>query len=197
MGEWKRGELGAQFAVATYNTYILPILSFTAQIAAPTKEVLDLEEWGLRRAMPGPGQWVDNEDLWAMGGHYGLPASFGSVSSLAKAAQLRVMYWENHTYGGLKIDNKCEQLEKLVRDPFVLSRVTLWANWLSQAIPRTLAKNANDLEELKINRSNIEKSIRKGEMRPWSEKTMRKVKRFFQREARSKLTEKTELRCAQ
>jgi len=111
MGELKWGELGTQFAVATYNTYILPILSFTAQIAAPTKEVLILEDWGLRKAVPGPGQWVSNEDLWALGDHYGLPASFGSVGVLAKAAQLRVMHWETICRGGPNLDNKCEQLE--------------------------------------------------------------------------------------
>jgi len=81
-----------------------------------------------------------------------------------------------------------------VRDPFVLSRVVLWTDWLSQAIPRVLVKNAKDLGEIKINRHNIEKELSKKEERPWPEQTLKKVKRFAQRKARTMLNKRATMR---
>ena len=40
---WPWAELGLHFATVAYNTYIVPILAFAGQTAAPTEEVREAE----------------------------------------------------------------------------------------------------------------------------------------------------------
>ena len=87
--------MGLHFATTAYNMYALPVLSFAAQVASPSEEVLGAEAWALRRAAPGPGNWATQEDLRGLKEHYGMPRSFGSVADMARACQMRVACLEN------------------------------------------------------------------------------------------------------
>ncbi len=51
---WNWATLGLQFAAVVYNTYALPTLGFSAQVAEPNDDILRKEAWALQRAAPGP-----------------------------------------------------------------------------------------------------------------------------------------------
>ena len=54
VGAWPWHTMGFYLSIVAYNMYMLPIMSFTAQVAPPTEAVRELEQWALRRVAPGP-----------------------------------------------------------------------------------------------------------------------------------------------
>ena len=53
---WAWSALGLQFAAEAYNTFVLPTLTFVAQLEKPPPEALQAEEKALVKAAKGPGQ---------------------------------------------------------------------------------------------------------------------------------------------
>ena len=101
-----------QYADFAYATYVLPTLSFIAQLRAPSPEVLGAESQALRGMLPGPYQWCIEEDLFYLAEVYGQSRSFPSVMHVCRAAQKRVMLYENMEHGGLHIKEKQTELEQ-------------------------------------------------------------------------------------
>ena len=53
---WKDMGVGLHFSVVAYNTYALPTLNFTAQLATVSEQVVEAVGKGLRKLGGGPGQ---------------------------------------------------------------------------------------------------------------------------------------------
>ena len=61
--EWQWSSLGLQGAAVVYNVFVLPVLLFVAQLENPPAALFKAEQWGLRRAAPGPFRWIIPLDL--------------------------------------------------------------------------------------------------------------------------------------
>ena len=181
---WPWSSMGLHFATVAYNVYALPVLAFTAQTAQPTQSVLELEGWALRRAAPGPGAWATSQDLWALGDHYGLPKSFGSVWETALAAQLRVEQFENAAEGGLRIEELRGQLGRaLTCSPFP-ARAASWSTWFEAAVPEVLARSRAELRRLNIDAAMVLEELAGNVSRPWPAQTWDRVRKRFQGKVR-------------
>ena len=73
---WKSINQGLFFAGTAHNTFAASVLSFVAQLEVPTAEVIRAEHEGLHRMTPGPGMWVQPEDLHFLKESFGQPLSF-------------------------------------------------------------------------------------------------------------------------
>ena len=155
VSDWQWSSLGLNFSILAYNIYVLPTLAFTAQIAHPTAQVLEVEAWALRRAAPGPGCWATPEDLWSLGEHFGMPRSFGSLQHVAKASQLRVAVWENRFQGGLRVDARVHQLQQAWLDADFAYHAARLQEWRRASIPNVLASSTQALRDRGITSSRV------------------------------------------
>ena len=184
--EWNWGELGLQFAAAAYNTYALPIFSFAAQLVPPGAKVLELEEWGLRQAAPGPGNWMYKEDLWSLSKH-GMLADFGSLGPMAQAAKLRVAAYENAHSGGLGLEGLAKQLATAKEDAVCFNRILKFTHWYNQAFHTCLLNNIRFLEKEGIKTSRIHRNLANNEPAPLPYNIYKSAKRNFQRTAKAQI----------
>ena len=61
---WSWSGLGLHYAATAYNTYAISVLSYIGQLELPPARVTEAEHSALRKAAPGPGNWMKSEDLW-------------------------------------------------------------------------------------------------------------------------------------
>ena len=162
-------------------------------MAKPTKEVHSILIRIMRKAAPGPGNWASQEDLLHLEEWYGQACSFHSVTTLAEAAQLRVITWENHRGGGLAIESKMRELDIAVGRTKHLDRLIWWANWRKTAVVQTLFENRAELEGRGITVGQIlQNQIDKTDKGPkdWTPKGIQKAKGSFQRNVRTAIKNK-------
>jgi len=140
--DWGKLGLGFYYSSLAYSIYVLPILSFVAQLSAPPVEAYAAEEKALRDIIPGPYRWILPEDLFHAGDLYGQGRSFPSLAILAKAAQARVYRLEAFRRGGLKVADKCEEArEILLNSEFQIMRLSSWNHWYRHGPVQTLEDN--------------------------------------------------------
>ena len=123
------------------------MLSFVAQLCAPSLQVVEAEQKALRLMVPGPGAWCSTEDLFYAATRYGQARDFPSVSRLCQASQKRVMDYENDRNGGLQIDSKWEELQRWCGNTAHLDRLLLWNRWFNEGPIATLRSNNTILEQ--------------------------------------------------
>ncbi len=88
-GRWSKVGLSLTEAACTYNTFVLPVLSFLGQLDDTPTVVYEAEEAALATMTPGPYRWRSSEDLWMLP-QYGLPVPFKRIGVQHLAAKLRV-----------------------------------------------------------------------------------------------------------
>jgi hypothetical protein len=90
---WRGIGAGMQFATAAYNSLALSTLLFIAQLENPPEEVFAGERCGIRSTLRGPGKyWYDTDDAFYLKECYGQSKSFGSLSVITQASQLRTLH---------------------------------------------------------------------------------------------------------
>ena len=95
---WGALRAGTQYAIASYESYVLPVLSFISQLETPPPHVLAAERKGLNRICRGPGNWFITHDLYYAKEQYGQTRSITSLRTLAMAAKARVATLELSEY---------------------------------------------------------------------------------------------------
>lgn len=132
--DWQWSEMGLHAAIGTYNTYVLPVLLFVAQLEPPPTTVIQAEKAALRRIAPGPGNWCSPADLHH--GHaYGLGAEMRPLAVSCRAAMLRTHAWESHCDGGVRWRRMAAELKTARADTTRLVRAVHLREWLDAHIP--------------------------------------------------------------
>ena len=142
---WGGLGLGMQYSVVAYTTYVLPILSYVAQICAPSDEALAYENRAIRLLFRGPGHWCSNNDLWFAADHFGQARNLPSLSHMCMAAKKRVELWEKYASGGLGARAKYRQLQDTLSCTDHINRVARWSSWYYNGPIATLHKNSDIL----------------------------------------------------
>ena len=138
---WGAQGLGLQYGALAYTTYVLPILSFVAQVCPIPEEAYKMEAKALRYMVPGPYQWCLPVDLFYLNPLYGQPRAFPRLADTVQAAQARVYHWENHKHGGLKIQEKCNSIRRLRAEIDDIGRLVYYFEWLESSPAVVLLKN--------------------------------------------------------
>ena len=106
-----------------YHTYVASVLSFVAQLEMPPPTVLACEEWALRTAAGGPGNWVCPADLWYLHVHFGMPHLFSCLRTKAESAQVRVAMWMARAAGDLPLQRWRRELKQAKHDTIRIQRL--------------------------------------------------------------------------
>ena len=178
---WDWTIMGLHGASVIYNIWVLPVLLFVAQLEQPPETVRRAEQWGLRRVAPGPGKWVEPNDLWRLRSAYGLPFRFRCLSWTALAAQGRVSFTEAHATGGLRISSRRSHLRAVLRLSEHLGRMARWKQWMDTAYVEVLSSALEILHRRGCGPSDAQESLSDGMPRPWPQAMMRKVHSQLQR----------------
>ena len=91
---WSSLPVGLFRNAQNYNIFVFSCLMFVAQIEDIPEVAWEAERKALRKFSPGPGNWVQNRDLFHLKSLFGLPASLKSLGITALAAKLRVLAFE-------------------------------------------------------------------------------------------------------
>ena len=179
--DWNWSSLGLHGATLVYNILILPVLSFVAQLRAPSKAAVEAEAWALRRAAPGPGRWAVAADLWRLRSAFGLVSRFRSLQWTSMAAQARVFHLEAQAVGGLRIRRRCALLAAAERDTEFIVRRARMQQWLTTSSVRTLAAAVARLVDLGAGPLAAEQALSRSLPRPWPRHVALTVRRGLQR----------------
>ena len=84
--DWGALGLGLHLSTLAYGIYILPVLSFVAQLSNPPDKAWEIERKALSLMVPGGYKWILPEDLFRLKANFGQAASFPSLKMLVQAA---------------------------------------------------------------------------------------------------------------
>ncbi len=136
--DWARVGLGLTHTAAAYSIYILPTLTFLAQLCDPTEEVYEAERKAITILLPGPNLWIEKEDAFYLKENFGQHRNFPSIRHTAMAAQRRVLQYENRDNGGLQILSKARELRQTIGSSEHQERHALWHHWFNASPVITL-----------------------------------------------------------
>ena len=173
-----------QFAAEAYNTFILPTMTFVAQLERPPPEALQAEDKALFKAAKGPGQWAKKQDLFLLQQSYGLPFRFRSLEHTALAAQVRVALWEDATSGGLHVRDRAKELRNwMIYRTNHLNRLNRWDDWYTNSGIFTLETTMNHFRRVGLSPTTILHNLSRGTPRPWPREVAQHARRATQRTA--------------
>ena len=91
--------------------------------------------------VPGPFKWVEQEDLFALGSHYGQARSFPSLQVLGVASRSRAALFENLQFGGVQVQDKRAAIQAARSEsPQCLGRQVRWDDWYEQGVVQDMAQ---------------------------------------------------------
>ena len=132
---WKNQRLGLHYTVHSYNSFILPTLSFVWQLEEVPDEVFAEEALCLCSLTRGPGKWRLSSDLFYLNENYGQARSFKSVKHVSLAAKLRVL-----TVGGLEVQSRATALRNARVATDFTDRMIKWHKWFESSYLFTLLR---------------------------------------------------------
>ena len=98
--DWPWKTIGAHLSLRIYNTFILPVLLFVAQLLPPSEEILKEERKTPGEILAGRRGWCKLEDLTHLS-NLSAPAGLRYITRNTRAAMSRMAMWENSREGGI------------------------------------------------------------------------------------------------
>ena len=92
--QWACLPIGLFRGCQCYKTFVFSVLSFLLQLEDVPNSLFDVEAQTLRKFAPGPGNRVQNSDLFNLDSCFGFPLAFPSLRTTAVAAKLRIAQYE-------------------------------------------------------------------------------------------------------
>ena len=179
-GYWGRAGGGLHATAVAYSIYILPVLSFVAQLEDPPDNWEEIESRCFRKLIPSPGNGC-MPLLAPLLELTGMPKSFASLRHMAKAAKLRVATREAAKAGGLHVEQRSRALQDRERLTSHVVRAARWADWLHSCFLHRIAKAVAELRACGITeQSLVDEAVGAP---PWSPAQARRAARCIQRTA--------------
>ena len=177
---WGQAGGGLHVAALAYSVYVLPVLSFVAQLEDLPPGWEDLEARCMKNLVRCPG----NGSLLMLLPYLdltGMPKAFASVAYMAKAAKLRIVAREARSTGGLRVEARSRALRLLESNTDKIIRVAQWRSWLDGSILHALSHAVESLRARGISAATLELQL--GGTRPWTRAAARRAQRGLQRAA--------------
>ena len=133
------GSIGGGFfhTISAYRTYILPVLSFLAQLEVVPSTWEDLEQSACKLLFRGPRNWISAGVLKGLK-HIGFMDQLPDLRSLAMAAKCRVTRYENIAHGGLHLTERLRCLRHDRTHGFFSLRSAVWKRWYDEGFLENL-----------------------------------------------------------
>jgi len=179
---------GLQASAIAFNTFASSVLGYIAQLEAPPDHAPKVEEVGLRKMVPGPGNWCNATDLHFLKECYGQCKSFQLLSTTSAAAKLRVLHAHDSDIRGvgnghrITIAQYHHKLSRLRMNTVYIHRADEWSDWYDRSHVATLMQNKYCLQSEGVVLEELLTSIAGGP-RPWSRETRTKQRKQLQKVA--------------
>jgi len=135
---------GLLLTFAAYRMYVLPILSFVAQLKMVPDDWEEVERRACKLLFPGPRDWLPAGALRGLK-HVGFSDQLSDLHSLAAAAKCRVARYENFAHGGLQVSRRVVALRHArVHGDFFI-RSAIWYRWYEEGCLESLTKARDSL----------------------------------------------------
>ena len=157
--QWGQVEMGLQFSLIAYHTYVLPTLGFLLQFRRPSEAVLKAELKALRALLPGPANWFTLEDASYFKDSWGLPINLTTVTTLSLAARTRLSNYENRSHGGLHIRSRHRQLRDTIRLLIQPGHWATWHTWYTSGLLNHLHDADSELRQLGISANAVRSKL--------------------------------------
>jgi len=110
-------EVGCSLYCTTllYNIYILPTLSFVAQLLNVPDTWEKVEDTFCRKLIRGPAKWASPKDFRQLKRSFHFPAEFRCLRLTAKAAKFRIEANEAARYGGTRSAERWRRIDMCIR----------------------------------------------------------------------------------
>lgn len=112
---WAQLGLGLHHTTVVYNTCVVSVLGFLAQLAPLPTTWASLETAALRRLVPGLGRWATPEDFHDLARRHGLPQDFVDLTQASLVARFRVAHREADAEGGLHTQREARRVGQVRR----------------------------------------------------------------------------------
>ena len=186
--EWADLGLGMSYAAAAYAIYVLPVLTFIAQICDPPESTYKAEKTAIAKLLPGPFDWCSTEDALHLETCYGQHRAFPSLRCTTEAAQRRVFQYENIEHGGLKVGSKTAEIRSATRHSQFAERKWRWKLWFDNSPAITLERNKDRLDGLGLDSATLlSKAGRPDDPEERTAQNDRTVRKQFQRTTKKQL----------
>ena len=133
---WRAIGGGMALSLAAYSTYILPVVSFLAQLDDVPDEWEDHERRAFAHLLPGPRGWLHPDALRGLGQLQCTRRArdFKDFRAWADAAKSRVFNWEALPAGGLRVAARARELRRLRQECAPPDwRAAIWAHWFDSS----------------------------------------------------------------
>lgn len=189
---WDWAPLGLYLAATVWNTFIIPLLGFVAQLEAPPANTQERIEKMLRRAAHGPYRWCQVEDLLHLQRAYGFSTEYKDIRVVAEASMFRTACLEDRWSGGLHAEEKSSELRTAYSQTTHFNRSRDWGDWFDRATVHQMAGLARRLRHNSgITRHRVESKLAMDSPRPWQLVTTRRVQKGFQKAVTQQLRQHT------
>jgi hypothetical protein len=179
---WGQSGGGLHVAAMAYSVYVLPVLTFVAQLEDPPEDWDKLEKAGFGKLVPCPG----NSGLPRLAPHLaelGMPKSFARLRQVALAAKLRIASREALAVGGLRVLERSRLLRRLEQGTEYVVRAARWKPWFDKSFLHVIAAAVGELRGKGITPFRLEICLAGPGPRPWTRAQARRAHKGLQRAA--------------
>jgi len=156
--EWDWSAMGLQAALDVYNIYVLPVLTFVAQLSSPPEAVLSLERTAVRRVAPGPGEWCQPADLHHAP-DWGLARPMRPMQATCTGAMLRAHAWEGSGGQRIRWGAMAASLRRARAQTNHVVRAGRWAPWLDAHMAMCVHAAAERHQETGVGMATLRREV--------------------------------------
>ena len=172
--------MGLHLSLTIYNIFVLPILTFVAQLQHSSRATLLAESKANTKIAPGPAACCSMADLQHLKNIHAHTEA-RNLTTTAHAAMLRTALWENHAQGGIQWTRMKQELIHAQQHSPHLGRAGKHHDWHNHHMATTLHNHKQQMATQNIDQHHIRQTLTKQAQLPLTNEdhTTWKNKRSF------------------
>ena len=144
---WQDMPLGLHWDAKIYNTFVLPVLGYVAQLEEPPQWALGEVRGSLNKSAKGPHKWANAEDLWSLKESFGQSQSFKKLDTTALAAQTRVATFDKACLPRDQFAKNHKVIIRAINNMENLHNFSRWNHWYRNAYILRLFKTRDHIRD--------------------------------------------------
>jgi hypothetical protein len=195
VAKWAPLGKGMQYGALTYNVFALSTLLYVAQLERIPSSVTASEWAHVTKMFPGPGHWIEPEDIWYLKELYGGARSAQPLIAVANATQLRVAALGCHfgrrqlrgrhlrRLGTDNIFERVHVLRRCMRESDHFGRLSYYRAWYENNYCLNLVDKVQEMHRIGINAIDILQDIMCKQISDIEDDDVASIRGQFQRRA--------------
>ncbi len=144
---WQNKGVGLGWSARAYNTFILPVLSYVAQLEELTDGLIDSVDKSILKMAKGPRAWASSKDLLSLKAGFGLNAEFHDLRVTATASKVRVALEDKGMGGKAAVLAKAGEIRRACRNTDCINVLSRWRHWIAGNFIFNLEKACHEVDK--------------------------------------------------